>query len=58
VVGEAEEVVARLAVGAYDLLGLEQSIGPVGVTVKVAAKEAASVCPFEQVSYHGDPPCG
>jgi hypothetical protein len=48
-VGEADKVVARLAVGAHDLLGLQQAIRPVGVAVKVAAVEAAPPSVLEQV---------
>ena len=53
VIGEAEEVVARLAVGAHDLLGLAQSVGPARVAVEVAAEEAALYSVSEQVLRHG-----
>ena len=53
VVGEADEVVARLAVGAHDLLRLAQSVGAVRVAVEVAAEEAAFYSVSEQVLRHG-----
>ena len=40
VVGEADKVVAGLAIGAYDFLRIDQAVGFVGVAVEVAAKEA------------------
>jgi hypothetical protein len=40
VVGEADEIVAGVAVGAYDFLRLDQAVGAVGVAMEVAAKEA------------------
>jgi hypothetical protein len=40
VVGEADKVVAGFAIGAYDFLRIYQAVGPVGVAVEVAAKEA------------------
>jgi hypothetical protein len=40
VVGEADKVVAGFAIGAYHFLRIDQAVGPVGVAVEVAAKEA------------------
>ena len=53
VVGEAEKVVARLAVGAHDLLGLAQSVGPARVAEEIGAEEAAFYSVSEQVLRHG-----
>jgi hypothetical protein len=52
VVGKANEVVAGVAVGAHDLLGLPQAVRTVRVAVKVAAKKAA-FSPLEQVPRQG-----
>jgi hypothetical protein len=41
VVGEDDKVVAGVAVGGGDILGLHAAVGPVRVAVKVATKEAA-----------------
>ncbi len=40
VIGETDEIVARVAVGAYDFIRLEQAVGSVGVAMEVATKEA------------------
>jgi hypothetical protein len=53
VVGEADEVVAGVAVGAHDLLRTPQAVRSVGVAVEVAAKEAAFYSVSEQVLRHG-----
>ena len=53
VVGEAEEVVAGVAVGGDDLLRFPQAVGPVRVAVEVAAEEAALSSVLEQVPCQG-----
>jgi hypothetical protein len=53
VIREADEVVARFAIGIYDLLRLPQAVRTVRVAVEVAAKETAFSV-LEQVSRHGD----
>jgi hypothetical protein len=40
VVGGADKVVAGFAIGAYDFLRIDQTVGSVGVAVEAAAKEA------------------
>jgi hypothetical protein len=52
VVGETDEVVARVAVGGDDGLGLQQAVGTVRVAVEVAAEEA-TLSILEQVSCQG-----
>ena len=52
-VGEADEVVARIAVRTHGVLRLKQAVGPVGVAVEVAAEEAAFFSVLEQILYHG-----
>jgi hypothetical protein len=51
VIGQRDEVVARVAVGGRDLAWRPQSVGSVGVTVEVAPPEA-SVAIREQISCH------
>jgi hypothetical protein len=47
VVGESDEVVASVAVVAYDISGSSSSVGSVGVTVEVTAEELASDSSFQ-----------
>jgi hypothetical protein len=53
VVGEADEVVAGIAVGADDLLGSPQTVRTVRVAMEVAAKEAAFSV-LEQILCYGN----
>jgi hypothetical protein len=53
VVGEADEVVAGVAVGADDLLGSPQTVRTARVAMEVAAKEAAFSV-LEQILCYGN----
>jgi hypothetical protein len=48
VVGEADEVVAGIPVGAHHGRGLEQAVGRVGVTMELAAEEVGRSSVFSR----------